>query len=116
MATCSSVIPAVIRYDNGQLVMDRVSCHQDGNEEAPARVEFSDTSSTFKEISVIIGLIVLCQDAGYIVHRKASVNFAVNHHDGEQVRRHRHIGRIQGEFAICCTFTVGDAQQFFQFA
>ena len=27
--------------------------------EAPARVEFSDTSNTFREISVIIGLVVL---------------------------------------------------------
>ena len=59
-AACSGVIP----HPLSAMTMVSLSAPVSAvtrmvTREAPARVEFSDTSNTFREISVIIGLVVL---------------------------------------------------------
>ena len=59
-AACSGVIPHPLSAMTMVSLSALVSAvTRMVTSEAPARVEFSDTSNTFREISVIIGLVVL---------------------------------------------------------
>src|SRR5699024_9355678 len=114
--TCSGVIPqplsaiTMVSVSSAWLAATRISTRV-----APARVEFSDTSSTFKEISGSIGLVVLCQDAGHVIWSEPSVYFSIYHHNRCQAAGAHTAAGVQREFPVRCTFTVGDAQNFFQF-